>query len=77
MVLRNESKKEALELALNTLNISDFVIECLEVPSHVSLRPINGEAVLGAHNRNQEILDYCLKNQVSYDLLISIEDGYE
>ena len=74
---KNKSKKVAIELALNVLNISDYEIESLEVPSHVSSKPINGEILLGAHNRNQEVMKYCLKNNIAYDLLISIEGGYE
>ena len=74
---KNKSKKEAIELALNALNISDFEIETLEVPSHVSSKPINGETLLGACNRNQEVMKYCLQNNIAYDLLISIEGGYE
>lgn len=74
---KNKSKKEAIELALNSLNIIDYVIETVEVPSHVSSKPINSETLLGAHNRNQEVMKYCLKNNIDYDLLISIEGGYE
>lgn len=48
----NHSKKEAIELALNELNISDFEIISLEVDSHVSSKPIDEETLVGAHNRN-------------------------
>lgn len=74
---KNKSKKEAVEVALNLLNISDYEIEPIEVPSHVSSKPINGETLLGAHNRNQEVAQYCIQNNIVYDLLISIEGGYE
>ncbi len=74
---KNPSKKEAIEIALNALNISDYVIESVDVPSHVSSKPINSETLHGAHHRNQEVMRYCLKNNLAYDLLISIEGGYE
>ena len=74
---KNKSKKKSIEIALNSLNISDYEIESVEVPSHVSSKPINGETLLGAHNRNQEVMRYCLQNKLAYDLLISIEGGYE
>ena len=44
----------------------------LKVPSHVSSKPINDETLLGACNRNQEVLKYCIENNIPYDLLISI-----
>ncbi len=74
---KNKSKKEAIELALNELDINDFEIDSLEVDSHVSSKPIDEETLVGAHNRNQELLEYCLKNNIDFDLLISIEGGYE
>ncbi len=74
---KNKSKEEAIELALNTLNITDYGIESIKVPSHVSSKPINDETLLGACNRNQEVLKYCIENNISYDLLVSIEGGYE
>lgn len=74
---KNKSKKEAIEVALNKLNISDYEIESVEVSSHVSSKPLNDETLLGAHNRNQEVMKYCLQNNLVYDLLISIEGGYE
>ncbi len=74
---KNKSKKEAIEIALNTLNISDYEILSIDVPSHVSSKPLNGETLIGAHNRNREVMKYCLENNIEYDLLISIEGGYE
>lgn len=73
----NESKKMAIELALNSLNINDYEIVSIEAPSHVSSKPIDAETLLGAHNRNQEVMKYSLQNNLAYDLLISIEGGYE
>lgn len=74
---KNKSKKEAIEIALHSLSIKDYEIESIEVPSHVSSKPLNGETLLGAHNRNQELRKICLQNNFDYDLLISIEGGYE
>lgn len=74
---KNNSKKEAIKLALNELGISDVNIISLEVDSHVSSKPINEETLIGAHNRNQKLIKYCLENNIDFDLLISIEGGYE
>lgn len=74
---KNNSKKEAIGLALNGLDISDFEITSLEVDSHVNSKPIDEETLDGAHNRNQELLNYFLENNIDFDLLISIEGGYE
>ncbi len=74
---KNKSKKSAIEIALNSLNITDYEIESVEASSHVSSKPINDETLLGAHNRNQEVMKYCCQNNLVYDLLISIEGGYE
>lgn len=74
---KNVSKRKAIELAFNNLNINDLEIEHVEVNSHVSSKPLNNEILLGAHNRNQELRKYCLENNIFYDLLISIEGGYE
>lgn len=63
--------------SLKVLGINDYEIESIEVNSHVSSKPINEETLIGAHNRNQELFNYCTKNNVDFDLLISIEGGYE
>ncbi len=74
---KNKAKKEAIELALKELNISDYEILMLDVNSLVSSKPIDGETLTGAKNRNNEVLQYCIQNNIDYDLLISIEGGYE
>lgn len=73
----NKSKERSIILALKELGIDDVHITKLAVPSNVSSRPISGETLIGARNRNQELLKYCKENNISYDLLISIEGGYE
>lgn len=40
---KNNSKKEAIQLAFNQLNITDLSITMLDVDSHVSSKPINDE----------------------------------
>ncbi len=74
---KNNSKKEAIQLAFNQLNITDLSITMLDVDSHVSSKPINDETLVGAHNRNKELFEYCKNNNIDFDLLISIEGGYE
>lgn len=74
---KNKSKKEAIELAFKKQQIKDFEIQQVEVDSHVSSKPLNEDTIKGAHNRNLEVLKYCLENNINFDLLISIEGGYE
>lgn len=73
----NKSKEKSIILAFNELGIDDIHITKLAVPSNVSSRPINDETLIGARNRNQELLKYCKENNIPFDLLISIEGGYE
>ena len=74
---KNDSKKRSIEIALTELGITDYTISCIDVPSRVSSKPINEEILLGAQNRNIALINYCQKQQIDYDLLISIEGGYE
>ena len=74
---KNNSKKDAIPLAFNQLNITDLSLTMLDVDSHVSSKPINDETLVGAHNRNKELFEYCKNNNIDFDLLISIEGGYE
>lgn len=73
----NVSKKRAIQLALKELNIEDANITSVAVDSKVSLRPLNEATLIGAKNRNQALLEHCKSNNLPYDLLISIEGGYE
>lgn len=73
----NKSKERSIILAFNELGIDDIHVTKLAVPSNVSSRPISDETLIGARNRNQELLKYCKENNIPYDLLISIEGGYE
>lgn len=73
----NSSKKQSVILALNELEIFDYEILCINANSMVSSKPINDETLLGASNRNRNLMGYCKDNSIDYDLLISIEGGYE
>ena len=72
----SKSKINALKNALNKLNINDYNIIPVKAQSNVQENPINEETKLGAHNRNNYIKNYCEKNNINYDILISIEAGY-
>lgn len=73
----NKSKKDSIEIALEELGIYDYEITSVAVDSKVSSKPINEETLIGAKNRNRELLTYCINNNIYFDLLISIEGGYE
>lgn len=73
----NISKKNSVILALNELGIIDYDIMCMSVDSNVSSKLINDETLIGALNRNRNLLYYCQENNIAFDLLVSIEGGYE
>lgn len=74
---KNLSKRRSIEIALNEMGITEYTIKCIDVPSKVSSKPIDEEILLGAQNRNIALMNYCQKKQIGYDLLISLEGGYE
>lgn len=74
---KNQSKKRSIQLALESLNIKDYEIECISAASDISSKPLNNDTLKGARNRNQNLLQYLDKNNIPFDLLISIEGGYE
>lgn len=74
---KNVSKRESIVIALNELGIYDYNILCVDANSNVSSKPINEETLTGAKNRNRNLLEYCDKNNIDFDILISIEGGYE
>ena len=74
---KNSSKKRSIEIALTQLGITDYTISCIDVQSRVSSKPINEEILIGAQNRTIALINYCQKNSVDYDVLISLEGGYE
>ncbi len=73
----NLSKKNSITLALNELGIPDYEIICVGIDSNVSSKPIGDETLIGTLNRNRNLLKYCKENNIAFDLLISIEGGYE
>ena len=73
----NVSKQRSILIAMKELEIDDVSIELVNVNSLVSSKPINDETLIGARNRNNGLYNYCMENDISFDLLISIEGGYE
>lgn len=73
----NISKQRSIQIAMDELAIKNFSITPINVDSMVSSKPINEETLLGVRNRNHNLYRYCMENNISFDLLISIEGGYE
>ena len=73
----NKSKRNSIEIALREIGISSYEIISIAVDSKISSKPINEETLVGAKNRNKELLTYCITNNIEFDFLISIEGGYE
>ena len=73
----NISKQRSVQIAMDELGFDDISIIPVNVNSLVSSKPINDETLIGAKNRNKGLYSYCMENDISFDLLISIEDGYE
>lgn len=73
----NISKQRSISIAMKKLGIDDVSISFVGVDSLVSSKPINSETLNGARNRNKNLQNYCKDNSIIYDLLISIEGGYE
>ena len=73
----NVSKQRSILIAMNELGLDDISIIPVNVNSLVSSKPINNETLIGAQNRNHSLYDYCMEKDISFDLLISIEGGYE
>lgn len=74
---KNPSKANAIKLAMQSIGYNDIKITPIDVPSQVSSKPINEETLIGAQNRNKNLYKYCQENNIDFDLLISIEGGYE
>ena len=73
---KNPAKKKAVDMALVKLGIQDYDIIPIDVPSNTSSKPIGYEIIRGAENRNLELKEYALENEIDYDYLCSIEGGY-
>ena len=73
---KNPSKKIALELGLQKLNIDKFEILPFVVESETSSKPIGYEIIRGAENRNKNLKQIAIENNIYYDYLCSIEGGF-
>lgn len=62
---------------MESIGYNDVKTTPIDVPSQVSSKPINEETLIGAQNRNKNLYKYCQENNIDFDLLISIESGYE
>ena len=62
---------------MESIGYNDIKITPIDVPSQVCSKPINEETLIGAQNRNKNLYKYCQENNIDFDLLISIESGYE
>lgn len=62
---------------MESIGYNDIKITPIDVPSQVCSKPINEETLIGAQNRNKNLYKYCQENNTDFDLLISIEGGYE
>lgn len=74
---KNNSKERSIKLAMRKLGYEDIRVNSIDISSMVSSKPINEETLIGAKNRNHNLYCYCTKNNIPFDLLISIEGGYE
>lgn len=70
---KNESKKRSIEKALKKFKIKDYSIDLIKSKSDVNSRPIGDDTLKGAINRIKNLN----KENLEYDLYISIEGGYE
>lgn len=73
---KNPSKKNAVKIALEKLNLSDCEIIVCEVASNTNSKPIGYEIIRGAENRNLALKEYAHGNKIEYDYLCSIEGGF-
>lgn len=71
---KNPSKKRSLVGALKELGMKGKVLS-FEVDSEVRERPMGIEIVEGAKNRNANLKEIALKENIDYDYLCSIEGG--
>lgn len=73
---KNPSKKRALEIGLQKLNIDNFKILSFAVESDTNSKPIGYEIIRGAENRNKNLKGLSIENNIYYDYLCSIEGGF-
>lgn len=73
---KNPSKMNALKIALDKLNLSEYEVISFDAPSDTNSKPIGYEIIRGAENRNLSLKKYALDNGIEYDYLCSIEGGF-
>ena len=72
----NPSKKRALEIGLQKLNINNYEILPFTIESDTNSKPIGYEIIRGTENRNKNLKELANKNNIYYDYLCSIEGGF-
>lgn len=73
---KNPSKKRAVEIALNKLEIANFEIISYDAKSNTNSKPIGYEIIRGAENRNYSLKQYAMESNIDYDYLCSVEGGF-
>lgn len=73
---KNPAKKKAVDIALAKLEIVDYSIISVDVPSNTNSKPVGYEIIRGAENRNLVLKEYALEKELDYDYLCAIEGGY-
>ena len=68
---KNVSKERSIKLALNELGYTVVNTKMIEVNSLVSSKPLNEETLIGVQNRNANLYNYAISNNISFDYLIS------
>ncbi|MFI3261122.1 MAG: DUF84 family protein [bacterium] len=74
---QNKSKKESLINGLKELNLEGIEVYPYKVETGVSGQPINEAIMQGCLNRNEELKKIAYEECINYDLLCSIEGGFE
>lgn len=73
----NVSKVSSVKEAFKKCYDCEVDVLGVRIDSGVNDRPINEEILIGAKNRNKKLFQFCRKNKISFDFLVSIEGGYE
>ena len=73
----NPSKKNAVSVALEEVGVKSFEIECFNVDSGVSSKPVGMEIIQGIDNRNYDLYKKASSEHLDYDYICSIEGGFE
>lgn len=71
---KNPGKIEGARRALKNY-FDDFEIQGIPAESDVNEQPVNDEIYIGAKNRVKNLKKYCIQNDITADLYLSIESG--